>query len=512
MDPKTNGRAQDGVPGAVDMREHRELIAQLMSAEERGALLTTIMDACNDALVSTDLRGIVCSWNLSAQRMFGYTAREMIGRSILELVPEDQRQREQEMLAGIQRDGQLDPFKTQRFTKHGQPIEVLLTVSPVRTQNGAICGLSQIARDLSEQIRSEAKNAMLSAIVESTDDAIISKDLGSIITSWNRSAERMFGYTAGEMIGRSILEIIPADRRQEEPMILGRLKNGEHVEHFETRRLTREGKLIDVSLTISPVRDGEGRIIGLSKIARDITEKKLEEQRKNDFIAIVSHELKTPLTSLRSYIQLALARTAVRADLATEKLLARAEAQTRKMSAMVHDFLNLSRLEEGKMELDRSIFPLAELMEEVVGEASILSPGYRFELECPHGPQTDADRNKIGQVMTNLVNNAVKYSTAGALVHISCRVVGDQVVIAVADQGIGISPDDQQRVFERFFRAGNDKTRYVSGFGIGLYLVSEILRLHGSSIALNSEPGKGSVFSFALPLYSGPAQGASLIS
>ncbi|RYY53177.1 MAG: HAMP domain-containing histidine kinase [Chitinophagaceae bacterium] len=182
------------------------------------------------------------------------------------------------------------------------------------------------------------------------------------------------------------------------------------------------------------------------------------------------------------------------------------------MSAMIHEFLNLSRLEEGKAELDRSIFPLAELMEEVVGEASMLSPGYRFEVDCPHALHTDADRDKIGQVMTNLVNNAVKYSTAGTEVHISCRIVDGEVVIAVADQGIGISSDDKQRVFERFFRAGNDKTRYVSGFGIGLYLVSEILRLHGSSIGLESEPGKGSVFSFALPLYPGPDRDANLFS
>ncbi|RYY51878.1 MAG: PAS domain S-box protein, partial [Chitinophagaceae bacterium] len=165
-DAKTNGSGQKDVPKLADMREHRELIAQLISAEERGALLTTIVDACHDALIGTDLQGIVSSWNRSAQRMFGYAAPEMIGRSILELVPENHRQREQEMLAGIQRNGQLDPFKTQRLTKYGELIEVLLTVSPVRTQNGAICGLSQIARDLSEQIRSEAKNAMLSAIVE----------------------------------------------------------------------------------------------------------------------------------------------------------------------------------------------------------------------------------------------------------------------------------------------------------------------------------------------------------
>lgn len=348
----------------------------------------------------------------------------------------------------------------------------------------------------------EERNAVLAAIVDSSDDAIISKDLNSIITSWNASAERIFGYTAEEMIGESILKLIPLDRHDEEPLILGTLKKGERVKHFETRRLTKNGLLIDVSLTISPVKDNQGNIIGLSKIARDITDKKQEEQRKNDFIAIVSHELKTPLTSIRSYVQLALMKAKGHADDFCVKVLTRAEAQTGKMSTMIHDFLNLSRLEEGKMTLSMSTFCLSSLMKEVITEAEVLAAGHQLAFDSCLEVKVHGDRDKLGQVLTNLLGNAAKYSPAGSLITVDCQLQDSHSVeISVSDQGIGISEEDQLHLFERFYRVKQDlQMIHVSGFGIGLYLVSEILRLHGSGIKLSSKPGHGSVFSFSLPV------------
>lgn len=165
------------------------------------------------------------------------------------------------------------------------------------------------ASDISDIKSAEEKSAKLAAIVESSNDTVISKTLHGIVTSWNDSAERIFGYREDEMIGQPILKLIPEDRKDEETLILSRLSRGETVSHFETIRMTKNGTLIDVSLTISPVRDNQGRIIGLSKIVRDITEKKLEEQKRNDFVAMVSHELKTPLTALMGYHQLLIAHS-----------------------------------------------------------------------------------------------------------------------------------------------------------------------------------------------------------
>ena len=349
-------------------------------------------------------------------------------------------------------------------------------------------------------IEAEKQSAMLSAIVNFSDDAIISKDLNSIVTSWNGAAERIFGYSAAEMIGEYIVKLIPADRQQEEPEIIGRLKQGNRVDHFETKRVTKYGKLIDVSLTISPVMDITGRIVGVSKIARDITDKKQEEQRKNDFIAIVSHELKTPLTSMRSYVQLALVKAKEKADAFTETVLTRAENQTRKMTTMIQDFLNLSRLEEGKMPLNLSQFSLNELMDEIVNETLMLAPKHAIKYE--HFQQTivKGDREKLGYVLTNLLGNAVKYSGEGSDIEVMCALKSDRVVVKVSDHGVGISPADQTRLFERFYRVDNEHQRHISGFGIGLYLVSEILKLHGSQIKVQSAVGKGSTFSFDLAL------------
>jgi PAS domain S-box-containing protein len=344
----------------------------------------------------------------------------------------------------------------------------------------------------------EERSAMLAAIVDSSDDAIISKNLEGVVTSWNLSAKRIFGYSAEEMIGESIVKLIPEDRLEEEPKILSLLRSGQRVDHFETKRVTKQGQLIDVSLTISPVKNVAGNIIGLSKIARDITDKKLEEQRKNDFIAIASHELKTPLTSVRSYVQLALVKAKERSDLFTENVLARAETQTTRMITMIHDFLDLSRLEDGKMSLNLSMFPLSELMDDLIAEAKILAPNHSITYKGCANLELHADREKISQVLSNLLSNAVKYSMTGTLVSIECKLVQNSVLISFTDQGIGIDLLDQRRLFERFYRVRNEQFKNVSGFGIGLHLVSEILKLHGTEIKVKSEPGKGSTFSFVL--------------
>lgn len=346
----------------------------------------------------------------------------------------------------------------------------------------------------------EERTLTLAAIVDSSDDAIISKNLQGIVTSWNLSAERIFGYTAEEMIGEPILKLIPKDRLEEEPEILNRISRGERVDHFETRRMRKNGELVHVSLTISPIKSPDGHIMGISKIARDITDKKLEEQRKNDFIAIVSHELKTPLTSMKSYVQLALNKAKQQQDGFSENMLTRAESQTNKMTKMIHDFLNLSRLEEGKMSLNLSRFSLPELMEEIVLEGCALAPAHLIEYDRCADVELKADRDKISQVMTNILGNAVKYSEPGTTIEITCKVINDTVAIAFADQGVGIAATDQKRLFDRFYRVGNGQMTNISGFGIGLYLVSEILRLHDTEIRVQSEPGKGSVFTFSLPI------------
>ncbi|WP_316801248.1 PAS domain S-box protein [Pedobacter frigidisoli] len=343
----------------------------------------------------------------------------------------------------------------------------------------------------------EEKSAVLNSIIESSDDAIISKDLNSIITSWNASATRIFGYLPDEMIGESILKLIPLERHDEEPKILSQLRQGLRVDHFETQRLRKDGTLIHVSLTISPIKDNYGNVVGLSKIARDITDKKLMQQKKDEFVSFVSHELKTPLTSLKSYIQVAAKKTSD--EIFLLKALGRAEVQAKKMENMIRDFLNLSRFEEGKISIENAVFDVVNTLDDCIADALVISHKHAIKYQGLASCKVNADQEKIAMVITNLISNAQKYSPEGGDITVSCERHHQMVNIKVADKGLGISTENQKLLFQKFHRVETEKTELIPGFGIGLYLVSTVLTLHGSQIVLKSELGSGSEFSFELP-------------
>ena len=354
--------------------------------------------------------------------------------------------------------------------------------------------------DITDIKTAEEQSAKLAAIIQSSDDAIISKTFESVITSWNAGAERIFGYKAEEMIGESIYKLIPKELHHEEPQILARLRSGQRIQHYETKRRTKDGRLIDVSLTISPVKDTKGNIIGLSKIARDITEKKLDENRKNDFIGMVSHELKTPLTSLSAIIQVTNAKLKKSEDSFLTNAMEKANQQVKRMTAMINGFLNISRLESGKIHIEKQPFDIGALIADMIGEISLTVSTHliRFD-QCP--PITvNADRDKIGSVISNLLSNAVKYSPKGTPVDIACATRDEQVIVSVKDEGLGIKPEDLVKIFDRYYRVEADQTRHIAGFGIGLYLSSEIIQRHGGKVWAESEPGAGSTFYFSLPL------------
>ncbi len=252
-------------------------ITERQRTERAARLLASIVDSSDDAIISKDLNGIITSWNHSAERLFGYTADEAVGKSITILIPADRLPEETLILSRLRQGVRIDHFETVRRRKDGSFLDISLTVSPVKDARGIVVGASKVARNITESKLAEGAALLLGAIVNSSDDAIISKDLNGIINSWNTGAERLFGYTAAEVIGKPITILIPFDRLEEEPQILGRLSRGERVEHFETIRKRKDGSLLDISLTISPVKDKQGNIIGVSKIARDITERKRSE-------------------------------------------------------------------------------------------------------------------------------------------------------------------------------------------------------------------------------------------
>ena len=249
------------------------------------AYLAAIVESSDDAILSKDPDGIIQSCNAAGERMFGYSAAELVGKPVRMLIPAERQHEEDEILARIRRGERIDHFETVRLTKDGRCIDVSLTVSPIRDAAGHVIGASKIVRDITDDKRARAAQAYLAAIVESSEDAILSKDLDGVIRSCNARAEQLFGYERRELVGQSIRMLIPPDRQGEEEEILSRIRRGDRVEHFETIRLARGGRALDISLSVSPIRDGEGRIIGVAKIARDISEQKrlareLETQRE----------------------------------------------------------------------------------------------------------------------------------------------------------------------------------------------------------------------------------------
>lgn len=278
-----------------------------MVSDENAALraarhLAALVESSADAIITKTLDGTIQSWNRAAERIFGYSAEEIVGKSILTLIPLERHDEEEVILGKLRNRERIEHYETIRRRKDGSPIEVSITVSPILDEQGKVVGGSKIARDVSERRRADSVAYRFAAIVESSQDAIISKSVDGIIDSWNAAAERMFGYRAEDVIGQNILLLIPQDRHQEEAQILRRIRAGERIEHFETVRQHKNGSLLDISLTISPIRNARGQVIGASKIARDIRDQKKAEAARELLLHEIKHRVKNTLGTVQAIV------------------------------------------------------------------------------------------------------------------------------------------------------------------------------------------------------------------
>ena len=360
-----------------------------------------------------------------------------------------------------------------------------------------------------ERARAQSDQARLAAIVTSSDDAIISKDLDGVIMSWNRGAQQLFGYTAEEAIGKPVTMLIPDDHLDEEPQILRRIRSGESVDHYETVRRRKDGTLIDISLTVSPLRDAAGRIIGASKIARDITQRKRAEdelresdRRKTEFLATLAHELRNPLAPIRNAVQV-LRRTGGSGENvlpATEMM----ERQVGHMVRLVDDLLDVSRISHGRIELRRERIELGSVIHHAVEAVRPLAECSGVDLIVTTPPQPmylNADATRLAQVLENLLNNACKFTGQSGRIWLSVEQEGEHAVIRVRDAGIGIATDQLTRIFDMFTQVDTSLERPVSGLGIGLSLVKGLVEMHGGTVEAHSAGvGHGSEFTVRLPL------------
>ncbi len=354
----------------------------------------------------------------------------------------------------------------------------------------------------------EDKQALLAAIVNSSDDAIISKTLEGIITSWNTAAEKVFGYTEHEAMGQHISLIIPEDRLSEEDFIISEISSGARIQHFETIRKTKSNQLVPISLCISPIKNSSGAIIGASKIARDISEKiriqqekeelynevKILSTKKDEFISAVTHELKTPITTLSGSLQIL--KKYMPIDERGLLIVGRCMHQVNKVTLLINDLSDFSRSQSGMLQLRPETFDLVELMNETI-DFFQNEPTHTFLFETGHSILLQADRLRIEQVLINLLGNAVKYSPGGGTISISIKEEHNTVTVSVKDEGIGIDETCMDKIFTRFYRAvANDYN--IPGLGMGLYISKEIITRHNGIISVESEVGKGSIFSFTL--------------
>jgi PAS domain S-box-containing protein len=393
---------------------------------------------------------------------------------------------------------------------------VLAYANPFLDEQGQPVGAVNVLVDITDRRRAELARAQLAAIVESADDAIISKDLNGIIQSWNASAQRLFGYTAEQAVGRHISFLIPPDRLEEEDRILSRLRAGERVYHFDTVRVRSDGQLIHVSLTISPIRDQTGRIIGASKTARDITDRKQAEERiyglmtqlkeadrrKDEFLATLAHELRNPLAPLLNMLEI------VKRSDDGSKLLGQVrstlERQLGQMVRLVDDLLDMNRITRGKLELRKERVELASVIRQSVEACRPLAQRARHEVIVSMPPEPiylNADSARLAQVFGNLLNNACKYTEPGGNVWLTVERRGGEVVVSVKDTGLGIPPDKLGCIFEMFSQLDRSLERAQGGLGIGLALVKRLVEMHGGSIEAYSEgQGRGSEFRVHLPI------------
>lgn len=561
----------------------------------------------------------------------------------------------------------------------GKVKTVLVSAQPIINKNKKLTGIQSSMVEVTLPQSEEIRKATLSAIVESSDDAIISKDLNGIINSWNRGATKIFGYTEDEVIGKSITLLIPDERLEEETIIIGKIVKGEKIDHFETIRKAKDGRLLHISLTVSPIKDGMGNIVGASKIARDVTEQvKFREEikkythnleilntvgkdisenldvqailqrvtdsttklttasfgaffynnvdeggdsfrlftlsgasrasfeklgmprhtklflptfvhkkiiripdvlkhedyaknsplkgmppghlpvrsylavpvisksgkviggllfghqkpnvfnvehenmvvniaaqaavaidnsrlfeevkslsdKKDEFIALASHELKTPLTTIKGYLQVLSKKEK---GSMTAKFIEKSLNQTNKLHSLIEDLLNMSRIQAGKLELNLETFDLRDLLLEIVEIFEHSHDGHNLQHDLGEEPVLiEADKQRIEQVINNLMNNAVKYSPEAENVFLKLELNEKKVRVSVKDEGIGLTEQQQQQIFTRFFRAEN--TKGISGLGLGLYLSKEIIDRHNGKIGVISKLNVGSEFYFELPV------------
>jgi PAS domain S-box-containing protein len=527
--------ARGKISGAVmvfhDVSDRRRAEEALRASQVR---LRAIFDQAAVGIVVTDSDNQLLEANQRFCEILGYSLEELQRLLFTQIINPDDLP---EILAQIREllTGQITncAFEKRYIRKDGSAVWGRTTFTPLSEANGETRRIIGIIEDITD--RKAAEDALndarvqahkiqshLAAIVESSNDAIISKTLEGVISTWNQAAERIFGYAAEEVIGKPITLLIPPTHIDEEPVILQKLRAGERIEHYETVRIRKDGVLINVSLTVSPIKDEYGVIIGASKIARDITQGKLAEdelrqeitirkraelalreadRRKDEFLATLAHELRNPLAPIRQAALLFKAPTATESQKRwSSDVITR---QVQHMSLLLEDLLDISRITHGTLQLRMELVDLADIVQAAIEAARPVIDAKRhdFRAELASEPvQFVADPLRLAQVLSNLLTNAAKYTDPEGRLRLRASCTDEIITINVVDNGIGLPRDAISGIFAMFSQVASSRDHSEGGLGIGLALAKGLIELHGGEIEARSAGiGHGSEFIVRLP-------------
>lgn len=534
-------------------------ITDKSNIELKQVILSAIVESSSDAIISTNLEGIIISWNKAANKIFGYTENEVLNDSIKKIIPFDRFNEEEIIINSIKSGKKVDHFQTIRLQKGNVDIPISLTVSPLKDKEGNIIGASRIAREITEQLQAQETliktsenlqilNSIGKSISEKLDVEVILQRVTDATTKITGASFGAFFYNTKDENGENMMlySLSGAPRHAFEKLGMPR-----HTEVFQPTfngkgivrvdDITKDprygknhphkgmpsGHLNVVSYMAIPVISTSGFVIGgllfghtkagvfkeehedivgsiASQAAVALDNSKLFEEvrafsdKKDEFIALASHELKTPLTSIKGYLQLLERNEQGKVG---NIFIKKALHQVEKLNSLVTDLLNVSKIQAGKLELNIEVFDLRELVLDVLEIFHYSDKSHEIVFTDIHLKVcVEADKQRIEQVITNLLNNAIKYSPKATKVYLDLILQDNFISVSIKDKGIGLTEEEQKKIFTRFYRV--DGNRNVSGLGLGLYLTKEIIKRHNGEIGVKSVYGEGSDFYFTLPITS----------
>ena len=486
----------------------------------------TILDCSLTMIYYKDKDNRFVRVNNSMAKLNGKSKDEMEGKTCWYLYPKELAENywmdDQEVM-----NSGIPKINIEEYMKTPSGLKIIQTDKfPYRNSQNEVIGIIGFSKDITDIRKIDEDYKKLAAIVESAEDAIIGKDAQGYIISWNKGAESMYGYKSEEVLGKHFTKTLVLEDRETDMEVVALRTNSHQKNNYETLRRKKDGKCINVSLTISPVKNIRGEIVGTSTIAHDITKRikaeagllkayrdmellteKLKETAKvkSEFMASMSHELRTPLNSINGFSEILYDESFGELNAKQKKYVHNIYTSGKSLLLIINQILEMAVVEAGKMVLTISKINIKALLNEVlmVLDNMMVKKNLHFKLTIPELlPVLEGDELKVKEVLFNLISNAVKYTPDNKNIGVNMEIIERNIVIEIWDEGIGIAPEDMEKIFEGFYRVDSSYTRTIEGTGLGLSLTRKIVELHGGVVSVESEgPGLGTSVKFTLPLF-----------